>query len=126
MFGQLQIFQLTGLFFSSKINFESSDWPDPIWEFAFNGKRREECRVARDLRIKGMQKTHEMYQSRHWQLDDGRRTRTSFKGRPELTLKDRPFIPAGAPQKIWLQTLEEADYDFREIRFVIIFSFILD
>jgi hypothetical protein len=98
---------------------DSNVWPSPIRRKIITGRGKRQRRLAREERIRKEGCMHRIYQSRHWELDDGRRCVNGFRGRPDLTIKNRPVLPLDATPKAWIRILEEADYDFEEVRCVL-------
>lgn len=57
-----------------------------------------------------------VYFSTFWQLEDGLRSSSGYKGRPGFVLKDVPVLPEESSPSAWIKILEEADYEFREVK----------
>lgn len=106
---------------SSPTPYSSSDssdceWPEPVRDRIFTGKSKHIREQKRLQRIRSSNKSHRIHQTRRWELEDGRRCRTAFKGRPDLVLKQRPCIPKGTSPKAWLSRLEKEGYDLEEVK----------
>lgn len=101
---------------SSSTDSSDGEWPEPIRRDIFTGDEkliREEQRLGR---ISSSSKRHRIHMTRRWELEDGRRCRTAFKGRPDLVLKQRPCIPKDAPPEVWLSTLQKEGYELEEVK----------
>lgn len=97
---------------------DSSDgeWPEPARRRISTGKSKLLRQEKRLERISSESRSHHIHQTRRWELEDGRRCRTAFRGRPELVLKQRPHIPKNAPAEEWLSRLEKEGYELEEVR----------
>lgn len=96
---------------------ESSDeWPEPARHRVSTGQAKLLRQEKRLRRIFSGNKNHRIHQTRRWELEDGRRCRTAFRGRPDLVLKERPHIPENSPPETWLSILEAEGYELEEVR----------
>jgi hypothetical protein len=95
---------------------ESDTWPSPLRTKARGSRRSEQRMLDRKKRIQELGSEHHIYQSMCWEVEDGRRCSTGFKGRSDLVLADRVRVKKGSPPEEWIERLQKAGYDFKEVK----------
>lgn len=104
--------------YTSSSSSSDDEWPEPVRRRIYTGTSKLIRENKRLERIYNSNKRHRIHQTRWWELEDGRRCRTAFKGRPDLVLKQRPNIPKAAPPAVWLSRLQKEGYELEEVKWV--------
>jgi hypothetical protein len=93
----------------------SDVWTEMKWAKPHGDHNSKKRAAQRDERICKMSKCHTVFQSTCWELEDGRRTSTAYKGRPDLILKDCAEFSSDDSAAERIAKLKSAGYEFREV-----------